>query len=401
MNRLLVALLCCVSFIVPACADATDGPIKLGVILDMGGPYMDLNGPGSEAAARMAIDDFGGSVLGRQIELSAADHQNKPDIAAAIATRWFDAEGFTAILDVAASSPALAVMNVANQRHKIVMMSAPGAQAITNEACIATAVHYNSNTYASAHTIGSAVVAEGGKTWFFLAADYTFGQQLVDAATQAIVAGKGKVLGDARAPLDTPDFSSFLIRAQASGAEVIGLANAGGDTVNSVKQAAEFGLMNGKTKFAALSGSNFNDVMAVGLDTMKHMLVVDSFYWDLNDATRSWSKRYFDRVHKMPNSFQAALYSETMHYLQAVKAVGSTDAAAVMQKMRDMPVDDFYATNGHIRPDGMMAHDMYMFEVKTPAESTSRWDVYKLISKVPADQAFLPLSESKCPLVSH
>ncbi|HST74318.1 MAG TPA: ABC transporter substrate-binding protein [Acetobacteraceae bacterium] len=381
-------------------APTDEGPIKLGAILDMGGLYADVTGPGSETAARMAIQDFGGKLLGRPIQFMVADHQNKPDIAASIASKWFDSEGMTAIMDVAASSPALAVMNVADQRHKIVMLSGPGALAITNKNCTPTTVHWVYNTYGNAHTVGRAILRQGGKTWFFITADYTFGHAL-EADTSAVVkAAGGKVLGDAKAPLDTADFSSMLIIAQQSGADVIGLANGGNDTINAVKQASEFGISRGKQKIALL-GANINDVHGMGLDIAQNLLVADAFYWDTDDATRAFAKRFYEKLHKMPNMLQAGLYSAVNHYLHAVQDAGTTDFAAVMQKMRDTPVNDFFTKNGHVRSDGMMVHDMHLFQVKTPAESKGDWDLYKLVSTVPADEAFQPLSQSQCPLVKH
>ncbi len=404
MIRLLAAAFCLVTLSVAAQAQqagpAPGEPIKLGLILDMGGVYADVTGPGSETAARMAIADFGGKLLGHPIELLVADHQNKPDIAAAIATRWYDAEGVTAILDVAASSPALAVMNIANQRHKFVMLSGPGALAITNANCIATAVHYTYNTYGNAHTVGRAILQQGGKTWFFITADYTFGHALEHDTAVVIEAGGGKVLGDAKAPLDTADFSTMLLTAQASGAEVIGLANGGGDLVNAVKQASEFGISRGKQRVAML-GANINDVHGMGLPIAQNLLAGSAFYWNTDADTRAWSRRFYAKMSKMPNQLQAGLASGVTHYLQAVTAAGTTDAGKVMQKMRETPVNDFFAKNGHIRADGMMVHDMYLFQVKTPAESKEPWDYYKLVATVPGDQAFQPLSESKCPLVKH
>jgi len=379
---------------------ASDAPIKLGAILDMGGVYADVTGPGSETAARMAIEDFGGKLLGRPIQFLVADHQNKPDIAAAVATRWYDQEGVTAIMDVASSSPALAVMNVADKRHRIVMLSGPGALAITNRNCIATAVHYTYNTYANAQTVGRAILQQGGKRWFFITADYTFGHALENDTAAVVKAAGGQVLGDAKAPLDNTDFSTMLLTAQQSGADVIGLANGGNDLVNTVKQASEFGLTRGKQKFAVL-GSNINDIHGMGLQIAQNLEVPDAFYWDTDDATRAWSRRFFDRLHKMPNQLQAGLYSATMHYLRAVTDAGTTDAAPVMQKMRDTPVNDFFAHDGHIRIDGLMVHDMHLYQVKTPAESKQPWDYYKLVTTIPGDRAFLPLSESQCPLVKR
>ena len=380
-------------------ASGDNGPIKLGAILDMGGVYADVTGPGSATAARMAIEDFGGKLLGRPVQLMVADHQNKPNIAASIATEWFDAEGVTAIMDVAASSPALAVMNVADQRHKIVMLSGPGALAITNKNCTPTTVHWTYNTYGNAQTVGRAILRQGGKTWFFITADYTFGHALENDTAAVVKAGGGQVLGDAKAPLDNPDFSSMLISAQQSGADVIGLANGGNDTTNAVKQASEFGITR-KQKIALL-GAEINDVHAMGLDIAQNLLVAEAFYWDLDDGTRAFSKRFYERLHKMPNMLQAGLYSAVTHYLRAVQDAGTTDSATVMQKMRDTPVHDFFAKNGHVRIDGMMVHDMYLFQVKAPAESKGDWDIYKRVATVPGDQAFQPLSQSQCPLVKH
>jgi branched-chain amino acid transport system substrate-binding protein len=403
MQIIKVALAVCLllaSVAVARAQPASTEPVRLGIILDMNSVYADVTGPGSELAARMAIADFGGKVLSRPIELFVADHQTKADIAASIATKWFVTDNVVALLDVAASSPALAVMNVANIHNRIVLLNGPGALSITNESCIATAVHYTYNTYATARAVTQAVMAQGGKSWFFLTADYTFGHQLQEASSNVIRANGGEVLGDARAPLGTSDFSSFLLRAQQSKAQVLGLANGGGDLINSVKQAAEFGLTRpgGGMKLASL-GANINDIHGIGLEATQGMMLADAFYWDTNDATRAFSKRFFDKLKKMPNQLQAGVYSSTMHYLQAVQAAGTTDSAAVMAKMREMPVNDFFAQDGRIRADGLMVHDMYLFQVKTPAESKAPWDYYKRIATIPGDKAFQPLSESRCPLV--
>jgi branched-chain amino acid transport system substrate-binding protein len=373
-------------------------PVKLGMILDMGSLYADVTGPGSELAARMAVADFGGKVLDRPIEVLVSDHQTKADIAAAIATEWFDAEKVVALLDVAASSPALAVMNVANLRSKIVLLNGPGASSITNESCIATAVHYAYNTYATSHAVTKAVMDQGGKSWYFLTADYTFGHQLESDSAAVIKANGGQVLGDAKAPINTSDFSSFLLQAQQSKAQVIGLANAGSDLINSVKQAAEFGITRGGTKLASL-GANINDIYGIGLDATQGMVLSDAFYWNTDDETRAFAKRFYDKLKKMPNMLQAGVYSATLHYLQAVQAAGTTDSGPVMEKMRNAPIHDFFAHDGHIRVDGLMVHDMYLFQVKTPAESKGPWDLYKRVATIAGDQAFQPLSESRCPLV--
>jgi branched-chain amino acid transport system substrate-binding protein len=400
MRTICTVLGACLALAVPLAAKAQPaaGPVKLGIILDMSSLYADVTGPGSELTARMAIADYGGKVLGRPIDLLVADHQTKADIAAAIATKWFDTQDVTALLDVAASSPALAVMNVANLRHKIVLLNGPGAASITNESCIATAIHWTWNTYATSHAVTKAVMQEGGKTWYYITADYTFGYQLEGDSAAVVKADGGKVLGDAKAPISTTDFSSLLIQAQASGAQVVGLANAGTDLINTVKQAAEFGITRNGTRLASL-GANINDIFGIGLDATQGLVVTDAFYWDTDDDTRAFSKRFYDKLHKMPNMLQAGVYSATTHYLQAVDAAGTTDTDAVMAKMREMPVHDFFARDGHIRPDGLMEHDMFMFQVKTPAESKSPWDLYKKVATIPGDQAFLPLSESRCPLV--
>ncbi|MBN8907283.1 MAG: ABC transporter substrate-binding protein, partial [Rhodospirillales bacterium] len=384
----------------PAAAQASNNPIRLGMILDMGSLYADVTGPGTETAGRMAIEDFGGKVLGRPVELLVADHQTKADVAAGIATRWCDTENVVALMDVAASSPALAVMNVGNLRHRIVILNGPGASSITNESCNAYTVHYTYNTYATSHAVTKAVMDQGGKSWYYLTADYTFGHQLESDSATVVKANGGTVLGDAKAPINTSDFSSFLLQAQQSKAQVIGLANAGADLINSVKQAAEFGITRSGTKLASL-GANINDIYGIGLDATQGMLVGDAFYWDTDDQTRAFAKRFFDKMKKMPNMLQAGAYSSTMHYLQAVQAAGTTDAEAVMAKMREMPIHDFFAHDGHIRADGLMVHDMHLYQVKTPAESKGPWDLYKLVATIPGDQAFQPLSESRCPLVKQ
>jgi branched-chain amino acid transport system substrate-binding protein len=373
-------------------------PVRLGLILDMSSVYSDVTGAGSETAARMAVEDFGDKVPGRPIEVLVADHQNKADIAGSVAAKWFDVDHVAALLDVAASSPALAAMVVAKSHDKIILMSGPGATSITNEACIPSAVHYAYNTYALAHTTGKAVLRHGGKSWCFLTADYTFGHQL-EADTAAVVkAAGGQVLGDARAPIGTSDYSSYLLQAQQSKAQVVGFAVAGTDLVNAVKQAAEFGLNQTGQKLTGLL-VYINDVHGLGLQATQGMMLTSAFYWDRDDDTRRWSKRFFERLHKMPNMSQAGVYSSTMHYLQAVQTAGTTDTATVMRAMRDAPINDFFAHNGHVRDDGLMVHDMYLFQVKSPAESKAPWDYYKLVATIPGDEAFQSLAESRCPLV--
>ncbi|HEY0524560.1 MAG TPA: ABC transporter substrate-binding protein [Stellaceae bacterium] len=376
----------------------SDGVVKIGLLLDMSSIYADITGIGSETAARMAVEDFGGTVLGKPIEIVVADHQNKADIASSKAREWFDAGNVDAILDVAASATALAAMDVAKQKNKIIVMSGPGASSITGEACGPASVHWVYNTYALAHTVGQAVVKQGGDSWFFLTADYAFGHQLEQDTADVVTASGGKVLGDAKAPINTADFSSYLLQAQTSKAKVIGLANAGADTINAIKQAAEFGIVRGGQRLAGLL-VYINDVHSLGLQTTQGMVLSSAFYWNMNDETRKWSKRFYERLQKMPNMSQAGVYSSVTHYLKAVQAAGTDATEPVMKAMREMPVNDFFVKNGHVRPDGLMQHDMYLFEVKTPAESKEPWDYYKLLATVPGDQAFLPLAQSRCPLV--
>jgi branched-chain amino acid transport system substrate-binding protein len=392
----LLATLACLAAHTARAQDTT--PVKLGLILDMSSIYADVTGPGSAEAAHMAVEDFGGKVLGRPIELLVADHQNKPDIAAAKAAQWLDQDHVSAILDVASSSPALAVMNVAKTRDTIVLLSGPGASSITNEQCMPTAIHWVYNTYALGKSTGAAVLADGGKTWFFIAADYTFGAQLEGDTASVVKAGGGQVLGDAKAPIATSDFSSYLLQAQASGAQVVAFANAGSDLDNAVKQAADFGLDKSGQKLVALL-AYINDIHSLGLPATQGLLLSSAFYWDMDDATRAFANRYFARMHKMPNMSQAGVYSSTLHYLKAVQAVGTLDTKTVLDRMRATPVNDMFTHDGHIRPDGLMVHDIYLFRVKKPSESKGDWDLYTLVRTVKGDDAFLPLSESRCPLV--
>jgi branched-chain amino acid transport system substrate-binding protein len=374
-------------------------PLKLGGILDMSGLYADITGPGSETAAKMAVEDFGGEVLGRKIEIIAADHLNKADLSANIARDMLDNQGVEMIFDVAASATALAAGEIAKARNKIIMFNGPGSIRLSNEACGPYTVHYVFDTFAQANVTGLAAVKTGLDTWFFLTADYAFGQDLEKDTSNVVVKSGGKVLGNVRHPLNTSDFSSYLLQAQSSKAKVVGLANAGGDTINAIKQAAEFGLTrSGGQKLSPLLAF-VTDIDSVGLETAQGLLLAEAFYWDLNDETRAFSKRFMERVKRVPTSAQAGVYSSVTHYLKAVKAAGTTDAAAVMKIMKDTPINDFFAKNGKIREDGRMVHDMYLFEVKKPSDSKARWDDYKLLATVPGNEAFQPLELSRCPLV--
>ena len=399
MNRITIAAAAMLAVAWPAAAFAQNAaPLKLGLILDMSGPYADITGPGSVVAGQMAIEDFGGQVLGRKLEIVSADHQNKADIAGSVAREWFDNGGVEAIMDVAASATALAANEIAKSRNKILLLSGPGAARITNEACGPYTVHYSYDTFSEANGTGLATVKNGDDTWFFITADYAFGQDLERDAANVVRANGGKVLGNVKHPLNSPDFSSYLLQAQQSGAKVIGLANAGADTINAIKQAHEFGLTKAGQKIAVLLGF-ISDIDSLGLETAQGLLLTEAFYWDMDDQTRAWSKRFYERTKRMPTSAQAGVYSDTTVYLNAVKKAGTTDAAAVMKVMRETPINDFFARNGRIREDGRMIHDMYLFQVKTPAESKGRWDDYKLLRTIPGEQAFQPLSASRCPLV--
>jgi branched-chain amino acid transport system substrate-binding protein len=382
----------------PAALAQGKPPLKLGGILDMSGLYADITGPGAEMAAKMAAEDFGGEVLGRKIEILAADHLNKADLAANIARDMLDNQGVEMIYDVAASATALAAGEIAKARGKIIMFNGPGSIRLSNEACGPYTVHYVFDTYSQANVTGLAAVKQGLDTWFFVTVDYAFGQDLEKDTANVVLKAGGKVLGKVRHPLNNSDFSSYLLQAQASKAKVIGLANAGGDTINTIKQAAEFGIMKGGQKISPLLAF-ITDIDGVGLETAQGLLLTEAFYWDLNDQTRAFSKRFMDRIGRVPSAAQAGVYSSVLHYLKAVKAANTTDAAAVMKIMKETPINDMFAKNGRIREDGRMVHDMYLFEVKKPQESKGRWDDYKLLATVPGDEAFQSLEQSRCPLV--
>ena len=379
-------------------AQAEVTSVKIGVLNDQSGVYTDLSGPGGVDAVRMAVEDFGGSVGGAKIEVVTADHQNKADIGSSIARQWFDQDHVDIIMDVPNSGVALAVNDIAKEKNKIAIFSGPATSDLTGAKCSPSGIHWTYDTYALAHGTGSAVTKNGGDTWFFLTADYAFGQALERDTTEVIQANGGKVVGAVRTPLSTPDFSSFLLQAQGSGAKVVGLANAGGDTVNSIKQAGEFGITAGGQKLAGLLVF-ISDINALGLKAAQGLELTASFYWDLNDETRAFSKKFFERNHKEPTMAQAGLYGATLHYLNAVKAVNTTDTAKVMEQMRKTPVNDFMTKNGQIREDGKLVRDMYLFEVKKPEESKGPWDYYKLIRQIPAAEVTRPLSDSACPLV--
>jgi branched-chain amino acid transport system substrate-binding protein len=379
-------------------AQATPDTIKIGVLADMSSLYADLGGPGSVVAAQMAVDDFGGTVLGKKIEIVSADHQNKPDVASSIARQWFDEQGVQMITDLTTSSVALAVQEIARAENKIIIVNGAASSDLTGKACAPTSIHWTYDTVALANGTGAAVVKAGGDTWFFITADYAFGHALERDTTAVVEANGGKVLGSVNVPLNTADFSSFLLQAQASKAKVVGLANAGGDTINSIKQAAEFGLVAGGQKLAGLLVF-VSDVHSLGLQTAQGLQLTESFYWDQDDQTRAWSKKFFDKANKEPTMVQAGNYSATMHYLEAVKAAGTLDSAAVMKQLKSKPINDFIIRNGHIQDDGSLVHDMYLFEVKKPSESKGPWDLYKPSATIPGDQAFKRPRGNECPAV--
>ncbi len=371
--------------------------VKIGVMNDMSGLYADIGGPGSVEAAKMAVADFGGKIFGKPIEVVAADHQNKPDVGASKAREWFDAQGVDMIVDVPTSSVGIAVAKVANEKKRAYFNTGSASKALTNEECNPYTVHYAYDTYALANGTGKAIVETGGKSWFFLTADYAFGHALEQDTAAVVKAAGGQVLGAVRHPLNASDFSSFLLQAQASKAQIIGLANAGGDTINSVKAANEFGL----TKNQTLAGLLIfiSDIHSLGLKTAQGMLLTDAWYWDMNDETRKFGRRFFEKMKRMPSFDQAAVYSSVLTYLKAVKAAGTDDADAVMAQLKKAKINDVFAKNGYIRQDGRMVHDMYLMQVKSPEESKYPWDYFKLKKVIPAEQAFQPLSLSKCPLI--
>ncbi len=377
----------------------SDGVVKIGVLNDQSGPYADLAGPGSVVAARMAIEDFGAARKGLKVELIFADHQNKPDVGSQIARQWYDAEKVDVIVDVPTSSVVLAVNQIAREKKKALIVSTGATSDLTGKACSPTSIHWTYDTWALANGTGSAIVKTGGDTWFFLTADYAFGHALERDTEAVVLKNGGKVLGKVRHPFPTSDFSSFLLQAQASKAKIIGLANAGTDTTNAIKQGAEFGIVKGGQQFAGLLVF-LTDVHALGLDKAQGLLLTESFYWDLNNQTRAWSKRFAERHHgAMPTMAQAGVYSAVLHYLKAVDALKTDDSEKVVAKMKAMPTDDPVFGKGRIRADGRKIHPMYLFEVKKPSESKGPWDYYKVRATIPAEQAFRPIDQGDCPLV--
>ncbi|EXI90634.1 MAG: urea ABC transporter, urea binding protein [Candidatus Accumulibacter regalis] len=382
----------------PGTMKLSDNTVKIGVLTDMSGVYSDLGGQGAVTAVQMAIDDYKAQYKPKfKIEMVYADHQNKADVGSNKVREWYDTEGVDMVTDVLNSGVALAVAKVTQEKKRIVMFVGSASTRLTDQDCTPNTVHYAYDTYSLANVAGKAIVKNGGDTWFFLTADYAFGQSLEKDTTDVIKANGGKVLGSVRHPLNASDFSSYLLQAQASKAKIIGLANAGGDTINAIKAASEFGI----TKNQQLAGllMFITDIHALGLQTTQGMLLTAGFYWDRDEDTRKFSKRYFEKTKRNPTMVQAGDYSAVTTYLKAVQAAGTDDAEAVMAKMKAMPINDFFAKNGKIRVDGRMIHDMYLMQVKKPSESKYPWDYYDIKSVVPGDEAFQPLSVSKCPLV--
>jgi branched-chain amino acid transport system substrate-binding protein len=380
----------------PATAQGVREGVKIGILNDQSGVYADYGGKYSLEAAKMAIEDFGGEVLGHKIELITADHQNKPDLATAIARRWYDTEGVDMITELTTSSVALAVQELSNDKKKIDIVVGAATSRITGDACTPYGFHWAFDTHALAVGTGGALVESGGDTWFFLTADYAFGYALEKDTSDVVKAKGGKVVGSVRIPLNSSDFSSFLLQAQSSKAKIVGLANAGLDTTNSIKQAAEFGIVKGGQKLAGLL-MTLSEVNGLGLDAAQGLILTEGFYWDHDDKTRAFSERFFKRTDHMPSMIHAGTYSATLSYLKAVKAAGTKDSAAVAKKLKELPVDDAFA-QGKVLENGRMVHDMYLFEVKKPSDSKKPWDYYKQLAVVPGDKAFFTAKESGCPL---
>ena len=390
------------TFAATGVALAQDKTVKIGALSDQSGLYADLGGPGSTLAAQMAVEDSGLAAKGWKIDVISGDHQNKPDIGTAIARQWFDVDKVDVIVDVPNSGVALAVNNVIKEKNGVYINSGAATSDLSNAQCSPNTVHWTYDTYMLAHTTGQALVKAGGDTWFFLTADYAFGAALERDTTAVITANGGKVIGGVKHPLNTPDFSSFLLQAQASKAKIIGLANAGGDTTNTIKQAAEFGIVKGGQKLAALL-LFLTDVKAIGLETAQGLNFTETFYWDMNDKTRAFSKRFAEKMknNAPPTMVQAGVYAGVRHYLKALEALGGNphDGVKIVDKMKSMPTEDDLFGKGEIQPNGRTIHNAYLFEVKKPSESKGPWDFYRLVGTVPGDQAFTPLSASKCALL--
>ncbi len=377
----------------------SDNVVKIGVLTDMSGNYSEFAGEGAVTAVKMAVDDFGGKVLGKPIEVVYADHLNKTDVGATKAREWFDTQKVDIIVELTNSSVAIAVSKLAKEKNRAVIVSGAMTEKLTNEECTPNSVHYVSDTYAFANGTGKAIFDQGGNSWFILAADYAFGTLMLDKLVDTVTANGGKIAGSAKHPLGASDFSSFIMQAQTSKAKVIGLANGGLDTINAMKSAQEFGVVKGGKQTLVGLATTITDVHGMGLNIAQGLVLMTPFYWDMNDDTRKWANRYFAKMKKMPNMIQAGNYSSVMHYLKAVQAAGTDDVKEVMEKMREAPINDIFAKDGRIREDGKMVHGMYLMQVKSPSESKYPWDYYKLIKELPASSVTIPAEQSKCALL--
>lgn len=401
MRRALLALAAAAAFTgsVQAQTAISDDVVRIGVLTDLSGQFSHESGEGAVTAVKMAVEDFGGKVLGKPIDVVVADHQNKNEVAIAKAREWYDVQKVDLIANLVNSSIALAVTNIAQEKNRIAIVTTSGSSRLTGDSCTPNSIHYVYDTYALAQGTAKALIKEKLDSWYFLTADYAFGQALETDTSAIVKANGGTVLGALRYPMDTADHSSFLLQAQASKAKVVAIAGSGTVFINAVKSAKEFGLTDGGKQTIAGLLVWINDIDAMGLPLAQGLVLTNGFYWDRDDETRAFAKRFYERLKRMPNMGDAGDYSSTMHYLNAIKATGTDEAKTVMAKMRETPVNDFFAKNGRLREDGRFVHDMYLYEVKKPAESKYPWDYYKLRAVIPADEAFRPLSESKCPLV--
>ncbi|MFB9867708.1 ABC transporter substrate-binding protein [Vreelandella sulfidaeris] len=381
-------------------AEMSNDEVRIGYLADMSGTYRDLAGPGGLTAMEMAVADFGGSVNGAPVVIFSADDRNSADVGANTVRGWIDQNNVDMVGGLVASSVTIAVTNVLKENNGLGIVSGSAASSITNEHCTPNHIHWVYDTYPLANGTAKAVVEQGGDTWFMLTADYAFGHALEADVTSVVQANGGEVVGGVRHPFPTNDFSSYILQAQGSGAKIVGLANAGSDTVNAITTASQFGLTQSGQQLAGLL-IFLNDVHALGLEATQNLLLTTGWYWDMDEQSREWAQRYYDEVGRMPTMVQAGIYSSTMHYLKAVEAAGTDDPETVRAQMADMPIDDFFARNGRIREDGRMVHDMYLAQVKTPEESTGEWDLYEILSTIPAEEAYRPLSESQCELVQN
>ncbi|AMQ90325.1 ABC transporter substrate-binding protein [Marinobacter sp. LQ44] len=399
-KKLLTSAVASALMVSGAQAAISDNTVKIGYLADMSGTYRDLAGPNGLKALEMAVKDFGGTVNGAKIEVVSADDRNNPDASSSTVRRWVENDKVDMVAGMVASSVTIAVSKILEENDRLGIVSGSAASSITNEHCTANHIHYVYDTYPLANGTASAVVKEGGKSWYLMTADYAFGHALEADVTRVVEANGGEIVGSVRHPFPTQDFSSFVLQAQASGVDVVGLANAGSDTTNAITTASEFGVTQAGQTLAALL-LFLTDVHALGVDTAQGIQLTTGWYWDMNDATREWSDRFMKETGVRPTMVHAGIYSSTLHYLNAVAAAGSDDAQTVRKQMMDTPINDMFATNGRIRADGRMVHDMYLAEVKTPAESNNEWDLYKILRTIPADEAYRPLSESKCKLVTN